>query len=156
MFLTVCSDALKAEQDVMDRLSGKAEKYVAAIGVVLAFQAVNLQALSFSGRPAPVICSVGVVAGIALLLAAMALALVSMRAQEYPTFPQSKHLESLALAATDDQAKSKTAKVYMALRDGILEVNEKRARLIKASGVILTVGLFLSILGQLGLALKLF
>lgn len=154
LFLTVCSDALKAEQDAMDRLTGKAEKYLATIGVILGFQAVKLQELSFSGPSVRVACSIGVLSGIGFLIAAMAVALVSMRVREYPTFPVTGELEKLALTANDDMAMSMTAKVYLALRDATLVVNEKRAALIKISGVILTIGLFLSVLGQLGLGLN--
>lgn len=151
LLLTISSDALQAEVEVMDRLSNRAEKYVAAIGVILGFHIIELGQLSFSGRAAQTVCSVGVVAGIGLLFVALATALLSMRVRNYPTFPKSDDMQLLAAAATDDQAKCSAANIYLDLRDGVLAVNNKRASTVRISGVILVAGFLMSVLGQLGL-----
>src|SRR5580658_5597218 len=113
LLIAVCSDALKAEQETTDRLTGKAEKYLAAIGVVLAFQVVKVQELSFRGSLTRVMCSVSVLVGLVLLLASMATALLSMRARAGPTFPRSEDLQLLGEAKDDNDARSMAAKVYM-------------------------------------------
>lgn len=154
-FLTICSDALQAEVEVMDRLTGKVEKYVAAIGVILGFHIVELGQFSFSGHAVRTAFSVAAVAGLGLLLVALVLALISMRVRAYPTFPKSCHLQRLMEAdVSDDQAKVSAAQAYLDLRDAILAVNEKRASSIRISGAMLAIGFLMSFLGQLGLALK--
>ena len=154
VLLTICSDAFQAEAEVMDRLSDRAEKYLAAIGVILGFHIIELGQFSFSGHAVRIACSIGAVVGLCLLLVALVMALISMRVRGYPTFPKSNYLQLLAAAGTDDQAKRSAAKVYLDLRDAILAVNEKRASTVRISGGILAIGFLMSVLGQLGLALK--
>jgi hypothetical protein len=154
LFLTVCSEAFRAENEVMDRLTDKAQKYVAAIGIILGFHVIEMQALSFKGPAARIGLSVGMAGGIALLLLALVASLMSMRVRCYPTFPESGNLKRLATAATDDQAKHSVAGIYLDLRDAVQKVNEKRASTIRIAGVMLTLGYLMSLLGQLGLRLQ--
>jgi cytochrome c-type biogenesis protein CcmH/NrfG len=153
VFLTVCSDALRAEDAAMDRLTGKAEKYVAAIGVILAFLTAEMQLLSFRAGCTSEIFSVLVVAGVVLLLIALAASVASMRVREYPTFSDSEYLMRLADADTDDRARRSVAKLYLELRDGIRRVNERRALTLRVAGIAFTAGYVVSLFGHLGLAL---
>src|ERR1039458_6628861 len=65
-----------------ESLRAGAEKYLAAIGVILGFHIVEMGELRFSGPAARLGCSIGVVVGLALLFAAFVVALQSMRVRE--------------------------------------------------------------------------
>jgi len=153
VLVAFCSDALKAEDQVMDRLSGRAEKYLAAVGVILGFHIVEAKALTFSGPALRAACSVSVVVGLVVLFAAFVLALQSMRIREYPTYPKTRKLEAEG-GKTDDQMKRDIAATYLALRDGILKVNEKRAFTVRFAGILLTLGFSIMVLAQLGLTFQ--
>jgi hypothetical protein len=155
LFLTLCSDALQAEETIKDRISGGFEKYLTVIGVILGFHVVELKEVSFSVSTARTIYSVAALVGMVLLFAALATVLWGMRVRKYPAFPKSKDLQSVATAATGDLAKGLAANVYLDLRDGIKAVNEKRASNLRIAGLILLAGFLMSVLGQLGLGVKL-
>ena len=139
----------------MDRLSGKSDKCLAAIGVMLGFHIVEPGGLSFSGGVSHVAFSLVAAAGLGLLFGSLAMVLWSMRLRPYPTFSKTAELEKLAEAVSEDSAKYSAAEFYLVLRDEILELNEKRASAIKVAGVILAAGFLMTALGQLGLGLKL-
>jgi len=153
-FLAISSEALQAEEAVKDRLAGGAQKYLAVIGVILGFHVVELKELSFSGEAAHKAFLVAVLVGLGLLFVAMATVLWGMRVRRYPTFPRSNDLQRVGTAATDDEAKSLAANVYLDLRDAIKAVNEKRASTLRIAGIILLAGFVVTVLGQLGLGLK--
>jgi hypothetical protein len=155
VFLTICSDALQAEEEAKERLTGGAEKYLVVIGVILGFHVVELKEMTFSGGGLRAGYSLVAVVGLGLLFAALVLVLLAMRVRAYPAFPKSKDLHSVVTAASDDLAKRLAANVYLDLRDGIKTVNEKRALTFKIAGYMLLAGFLLSVLGQLGLGLKL-
>jgi hypothetical protein len=155
VFISVCSDALKAEDEVKDRLAAGAEKYLGVIGVLLGFQVVKMQDLSFSGGATQLACSVAALLGLGLLFVALALILWGMRVREYPTFPESAVLKKLNAAPTYDAAGHLVANVYLDLRDSILAINEKRAATYKIAGMVLLAGVLLTVFGQVGLGLKL-
>jgi hypothetical protein len=154
LLVAVCSDAVRAEDQVRESLRAGAEKYLAAIGVILGFHIVEMGELRFSGPAARLGCSIGVVVGLALLFAAFVVALQSMRVREYPTYPATNDLLGISEKDTDDQAKRSVAKTYLDLRDGILEVNEKRASTVSLAGILLTLGFLISVLAQLGLKIQ--
>jgi hypothetical protein len=154
VYLAVCCDALRAEEEVKNRLSGGAEKYLAVIGLLVGFHLVEHQELSFSGGASHIACTVAAVLGWVLLFAALALVLWAMRVRDYPTYPQSSEMKRVAASATEDAAKILAANVYLDLRDGILAVNEKRASTMRIAGIVLLAGFLMSVLGQLGLGIK--
>jgi hypothetical protein len=154
VFLSICSDALRSEEEVKNRLSGGAEKYMAAIGLLVGFHLVEHQELTFSGGAVHIACTVAAALGWLLLFAALALVLWGMRVREYPTYPESSEMKRMVASATDDAAKLLAANVYLDLRDGILAVNEKRASIIRCAGMFLLAGFLMSIVGQLGLGIK--
>jgi hypothetical protein len=149
-FVSVCSDALRAENDVMDRLTSRAEKYIAAIGVILALHVVELPGLKFRSGIWEFVSLVLVVVGLVLLSAALVLLIHSMRLQDYATYSDSKTLRKLGESTTSDEvAKRSVAFLYLDLRDQILAKNQNRARGIVAAGYLLLVGFILSLAGQI-------
>jgi hypothetical protein len=153
-FISVCSEAYRAEDQTMDRLSSKAEKYVAAVGAIFGFHIMELHGLAFRGFGVRTALSAIVLLGMALLLIALIASLLSMRLQTYATFPDSNVLaKRLDNRDTDDQAKHAIALLYLDMRDHVRNVNEKRASTITTAGWALTLGFLLSLLGQLGLKL---
>jgi hypothetical protein len=150
--LTACAEAYHAENEVISRLTATAEKYLAAIGAILGFHLVELNAINFSRLAENLGFSFVVLTGLTLLLASLGVTLWSMFIREYPTFPVTKDLAPLRDAGvSDEEAKSSLIDVYLDLRDGILRVNERRAKLVRVSGILLLLGFFMSIVGQFGM-----
>jgi hypothetical protein len=149
--VTICSEALKAENEVTNSLTTKVEKYVAAIGVIMGFHIIEIQAPHFSGGATSRACAVAVWGGIIILLAALAALLLSMRVRNYPTFPDTANMMLLASAETDDQASRSIAGVYLDLRDEVREVNQERAKRVRLGGWVLLAGYVISLAGQFGL-----
>lgn len=145
--LTVSTDAMKAENEIIDRLTVRAEKYIAAIGVIIAFHAADLPLKALHGRAAAVGVPVLLI-GIAVLVAALIMSIASMRVRQYPTHESTPCLLSLA-EADDDGAKFSVAKLYLAIRDETLAINERRARRMELIGRLILIGFGLSIIGQL-------
>ncbi len=154
-YFTVCTDALHAEEAAMDRLTDRADKYLATIGVLLGFHIVEPKPLTFSGDAAHIAFSGAAAAGLGLLIVALGLMLWSMRLRTYPTFSKTVDLQELAKAPSAESAKYSAAEFYLKLRDEILAINEKRASILKVAGMVLVVGFLLAAVGQLGLGLKL-
>jgi len=155
-YFTVCTDALHAEEAAMDRLTDRADKYLATIGVLLGFHIVEPKPLTFSGDAAHIAFSAAAAAGLVLLIAALGLMLWSMRLRTYPTFSKTVDLRELVKATSDESAKYSAAEFYLKLRDEILAINEKRASILKVAGMVLVAGFLLAAVGQLGLGLKLY
>ena len=134
----------------MDRLTIRAEKYIAAIGVVLALHVVELPALKFKSGMWEIISVVLVVLGFILLSVALVLAIHGMRLQDYATFADSTSLRKLGADETSEEvAKRSVAIMYLDLRDQILAKNQNRARGIVAAGYLLLAGFMLSLAGQI-------
>lgn len=153
-FVSVCAEAFRAENEVVERLTSRAEKYIAAIGVILAFHVVELPTLKFTGDMWEVAAALVVISGGVLLGAALVLAIYSMRLRDYATYSDSASLRKLVEPTITDQvAKQSIAVMYLALRDQTLVVNQKRARGIIAAGYLLLAGFVLSIAGQVILRL---
>ena len=148
------AEAAKAESDVIAQLRGTAEKHMAAVGLILGFHLVEMKDLAFCDGGSKLVFSIVSLAGVAILLVALGVALWSMRVRTYPTYPRTTDLEGLrAENIGDEQAKSQLVDVYFALRDGIRDVNERRARLLRTSGALLILGFVASVIGQFGLKL---
>lgn len=154
VFLAVCSDALKSEQAATDRLTGKAEKYLGAIGAIVGFHIVEFGALTFSGNAMQTACSIAILAGLLLLFFALTATLWSMRVQAGPGFPSSEKLQKVLAETGEDQARSRVAAIYLALRDGISEINRKRAFTIRIAGALLIAGFLVSVFGQMCLRFR--
>lgn len=149
-FVSVSSDAFRAETAVMDRLTSRAEKYIAAIGVILAFHVVEFPTLKFKAGTFQIVSLILVVVGLVFLAVALILALHSMRLQDYVTFSTSDKLCKLDEATiNDDVVKRSVALLYLDLRDQTLAKNQARARGIIAAGYCLLGGFVLSLAGQL-------
>ncbi len=143
--------ALQAESEVTAQHTDKAQKYIAAIGVILGFHVVEMKDLVFTGSTKLALSAI-VLAGIGVLLVAMWITLMSMRVRVYPTFPETQALDVLRSKATSErETKERILDVYLDIRDGILKVNQQRGRLLRMSGSLLMIGFFASVVGQMAL-----
>jgi len=148
-------EAFSAENEAIDRLTTTSEKYLTAIGVILGFHVVEMKDLKFSGDGAAVACSYVVSLGVLLVLIALVAALWSIRVRSYPTYPRTEDLLALDDALIDDDTvKRSLIDVYLRLRDGIRQTNERRAGLIQLAGYLLTAGFLVFMIGQMFLRLK--
>jgi len=147
------AEALRAEADAISQLRGTAEKYLTAISILLGFHIVEIKDLTFCDGASKSAFSVVLLCGIILLLIAMAVAIWSMRVRVYPTYPKTDDLAPLRATATSDAAREMIVDINLALRDGILAVNEHRAHLLAIAGWLLMLGFVASVAGQIGLKL---
>ena len=142
-------NAFQAENEVIEHHDRTAEKYFGVIGLVLGFHIVEMKEIVFSDGPLRSLLSVVSLSGMGFLLVALVVALLSIRIRTYPTFPETKDLAPLRnQPVTNEDAKGQLVDVYLRLRDAILQVNQRRARLLRYAGVFLLLGFFLSIIGQ--------
>lgn len=147
---TVALDAYRAENEVIDRLNNRAEKYVAAIGVVLAYTVSRPEALPALAASAPKVIYASIVfVGLLTLVAALALAIDSLRVREYPTYPGSEAIMAIERASSNDLATRSVAAMHLELRDKIVAINEFRAGRLRVAGGLTVVGFLIDIAGLL-------
>lgn len=154
MLLSLSSDAFRAEEEGIERHSGTAEKYIAAIGAILTVQVMESKALTFAGGQLSVLVTAFTLIGIAVLVVALACTVWSMHIRKYPDFPKTAQLMKLRNgAAVDQEVKTQIVMIYLDMRDGILAVNERRARSLAVAGRLLLVGFAIDVVGQFCLKL---
>lgn len=149
-FVSVCVDAYRAENEITERLTGRAEKYIAAIGVIAAFHVVELPPLKFEGVMWEVASSYLLVAGMFLLSLAFVLTIHSLWLRDSATFATTADLRKLSdPTTTAELAKRSIGLMYLDIRDQILETNQRRARGIVVAGYLLFAGFGLGLVGQI-------
>jgi hypothetical protein len=153
--MTVSTDALRFENDVIDRLTSRAEKYLTAIGVIAAVHIAEFDRLSFSGAsPIRAIASFVAVIGLLLLGLALVFTLLGLRPRTYATYPDTKELQLLEPSGVGEASvKMSVAKLNLELRDLIATVNQERASWIAKAGLLITIGFVFCAFAQIGLRL---
>jgi hypothetical protein len=147
--MTVSSEALRAESEIIDRLTARAEKYVAAIGVILAFPLVEQKKLAAAVSTTHNIPTLLVSTGAVVLLLGLFPALYGMRLRNFASYPSTDALWALdSKTVSPDDAKRSVVKMYLEIRDRNRLVNKKRARVLASSGVLILVGVFFIISAQ--------
>lgn len=148
LLMTVAVDAYRSETDVGERLTTRAEKYIAAVSVIYAINASAVASLTFTGRLVQVIGSAFLLAGIALLGLVIVLCIHGMRLRVYPAHAASeqlRHIVSHEIESAD--ATFAVAKMYLEMRDAAAQVNQKVASELQRTTLFLVIGILLDILG---------
>ena len=151
VLLETSREALREELEVIERLTSRAEKYLAAVGVVLAFQTVQVDRLTFAeaGKRWP---SAMAVSGAILLGVSLIFALASLYLRIYPTYPATTELMKLDDSTiSDDVAKRSVINLLLKVRDGVQSVNERRAGQINVAAMLLFGGFVITLLSQVWL-----
>ena len=151
VLLETSREALREELDVIERLTSRAEKYLAAVGVVLAFQTVQVEKLAFVEAakrwPSAIAVTGALVLGVSVIFA-----LASVHLRIYPTYPATDELMKLDDATiSDDGAKRSVIDLLLKVRDGVQSVNERRAEQVNVAAMLLLGGFALTLVSQVWL-----
>jgi asparagine N-glycosylation enzyme membrane subunit Stt3 len=148
LFLDQSCKAFEAEWQRCERLTGKAERYLAAVGVVVGFGLVSFDTAMNPDQPA---ASYLLLASLGTLSLSFLLALLALRTRDYWSYPDEEAVVSGVLETSIDyeEAQMKLAKMYFCARDTNSEINAKRARLLAAAGFLLVTGFVLAVFNHL-------
>ena len=143
--------AFKAEVSRSETLTNKAEKYIAAVGLVVGFQLIDLNRLYFGS-----IWKQGLLDFLPLLAfftlgAALVFALISRRVLNYLSYPRGETIinELKDNNINEDAAKIKIAKMYLTAHDKNAGINDQRAKYLSIVGVLIVIGFVLAVASHL-------
>lgn len=151
LLLTQSTKAFEAEWERADRLTGRAEKYLGAIGVVVGFGLVNADS-AFTGVRHYYGTLSGWLGGATLLvlLTAFLLALLALGTRDYWSYPDGETIVVSVAESEDDQsAVMEVVKMYFAAQKENSLINARRATLIRLSGSALVLGFILAVTTRL-------
>lgn len=156
LVLQQSQEAFQTEISRNDLLTSKAEKYLAAVGLLISMGLVDVagpgdqQSLSQVGAPAWLHLSALV--AFALSFAAT---LLTLRTREYVSHPRGTGLvDSLKSRDIDDRgAQVRVAKMYLLARETNALINDQRSRLLSLGGVTLAPGFVLAAAARLARSL---
>ncbi len=142
--------AFLAEATRKDKLTDKAEKYLAALALIVGFNLVDFERVTLTGTASEVLSGLFAIGAFAMLGITLVLALLTLRVFEYASYPRGETLidELKDEAITDDIAKVKLAKMYLGAYDNNARINDRRARLLSWSGVLLVIGFVSAVASQ--------
>jgi hypothetical protein len=147
LILQESEKAFLAESERGKTLTEKAEKYIAAIGLVVGFQLINInRSYLWSSWQSAISSSLAIVAFLTLGFS-LVLALLSRRVYKYYSYPRGTTIidELKNNEITDEAAKIKVAKMYFEAHDKNAEINDKRAKYLSIVGVLIVLGFVLAV-----------
>jgi hypothetical protein len=151
LLLAQSTKAFEAEWERADRLTGRAERYLGAIAVVVGFGLVNIEDVLGSEGPIGGMAS-GWLGGASFLalLAAFLLALLALGTRDYWSYPGGETMV-VNVAESEDyrSAVMEIVKMYFAAQEENSLINTRRAALIRWSGSALVLGFLLAIATRL-------
>ncbi len=140
--------AFLAEIGRGERLTDKAEKFVGAVALIIGLKVFNLDGT--------ILNRLGLAGFLALLSfillgGALVLASLSRRVLEYASYPRGLTLidDLKGDSVSDDAASIKVAKMYLNLYDHNARLNDRRAKLLALSGILLVAGFLLAVSSHL-------
>ena len=157
IMLGECEKAYLAEKKRTENLANKAEKYLAAVAIIIAFTSIKFEQVDLAGG-IELFFNIFVVVAFFLLGVTLLLVFVSMRVEPYISYPRGERLidELKGEDITSEVAKVKIAKMYLYAQNKNALINDKHAKLLSWSLISLTVGFLSAVTGQIfaKLALK--
>jgi hypothetical protein len=151
LLLTESEKAFSSEADRRESLTQKAEKYIAASGAVTGIYLVGVDPskLPDGWRRA---WYLSLAMGALLVLAASLIAmLMTMRVREFSAYPRKMTLlEQLRPPeVTANVARIMMASMYLNAHETNASINDRRARLLKLGGILMTAGFALAVISRL-------
>lgn len=142
--------AFLAEATRKDKLTDKAEQYLAAVALIVGFNLIDFERVTLSGRANEVLSSLFAIGAFGMLGIVLILALLTLRVLEYASYPRGETLidELKDEEITDNMARIKLAKMYLGAHNHNARINDKRAKLLSWSSVLLVVGFVLAVISQ--------
>jgi len=130
-------------------LGKAAEKLIGAVAVIMGFHLIEIERLSLFGAWQPAIHGWFSIIALLALGSSLCLSLISMQTWKYYAYPRGTTLidELKDDSVSDEGAKIKVSCMYLEAHDINAGINDKRARLVFASGLVLVSGLVLIVIG---------
>lgn len=130
-----------------DKLWGASEKLIGAVAVIMGFHLIEIDRLTLTGNWRQVAQGWLAICAIVALMLALFLALLSMQVQKYYSYPRGTTLidDLKDDSITDQAAMIKIARMYLKAHDNNARINDKRARLVFYSLIMLVTGLLFAV-----------
>jgi len=151
IILQECEKAFLEEGGRKERLVSKSEKYFSFIAVVIGFRLIELhpqiQLANIQGMSYLIISIISfLLMGISLILS-----LLSIQVKGYVSYPRGNDLiDNLESEKVSDvEAKKAIAIMYLTARETNACLNDKKARILAFSGILLVIGFLTAVIGYL-------
>ena len=151
MVIQESEKAFLAEGARGERLTDKAEKYIAAVALVVGLQLIDLNRSGMWSNWKVGLSSLLAIVALLALCSSLVLALLSRRVRGYLSYPRGTVIidELKDSNVTDDVAKVKFARMYLTAHDKNAEINDKRAKQLSIVGVVIVIGFMLAVASHL-------
>lgn len=152
LILEQSEKSFMTEANRTERLTGKAEKYLAVIGLLVTVGLVNIKGPFTFGGTFSEVCSTWLNSATLIAFAmGFALTVFTMRNRHYVSHP---HGSTLIDELKDEkiklyEAQIRVAMMYLEARRVNAEINTERASVLKASGVLLVLGFVFAIASRI-------
>jgi len=148
LLMSVALDAYRTEQEAGERLTARAEKYIAATSVILAITTNQAAVLTLTGQKWRVLGSAALIAGVALMGVVIMLCVHGMRIRVYPGHAPTHQLQEIISHQVDARdATAAVARMYLVMRDQAAQVNGKAAAELQKTTLVLIAGIFANLIG---------
>jgi len=151
----VSEKAFNAERDREEVLTDKAEKYIAAVVIIIGFKLINLDNLDLFGSNGSMLSSWISFLSFIVLGISLVYSLLSRRIWPFQSYSRGESLieELRSDHINDEMAKISVAKMYLHVRECNAKINDRRARMLSVSAVLMVVGFIMAVFGHMILKL---
>ena len=141
----ISEKAFLAEQERAKNLTDKSEKYISAIAIIIGFQLLDINTLKIKSLDD--LYNLLAIIGLFALVVAFVTAFTSNRLYTYHSYPAADQYRSIFENNQVDEVSAKTAflKMYWKLLDINIPLNDNRAKLLKVSANLITIGFLLMV-----------
>lgn len=148
--------AFVAESARCERLTNKAEKYIAAVGAIVGFHLIEIKQLVIYGNSKEVIYTMAAISSFLFLFLALILSFIAANIYKYRSYPRGEQLINRLKdnVITDDIAKIKLAKMFLAAQETNGDINDYRAAILRSASKLIVFGFILTVIGHLVTLIK--
>jgi hypothetical protein len=146
----VCEKAFLAENERKKNLDDKADKFIAAVAVIIGFQLLDLKSVTFPELAQATLYSWLPIATLSALGISLFSALISRLFQNYHSYPRAPKFPQLTQMVDDpnigeEEAKEAMAHMYLDAHQINAGSNDRKALYLFLSGTFLLIGFLLAV-----------
>lgn len=152
IILEQCEKAFSAQTERGKRLTDKADKYVAAIGLIIGFQLLNLKKINFSEANIEIVSVIASILGFVGLVISIILAFISTTKLNYSSYPNKRcqwNTKVFDENLVEDTVKYNLSDMYIEASISNASINNRRSCELKWSGGFLIGGFILVSIGYI-------
>lgn len=137
--------AFLTEAERTEKLTGKAEKLISAVAVVMGFQLIDFKTLAFTRTCRGIFYACLALSALSTLGISLIIALWAMRVEHYQSYARNREIYDLLEPqnVTDEQARDAMARMYLDARENNALINDQRAASLSDGTILLVTGIFL-------------